>query len=649
MKPTEVSPNQEKLDENYKFQGLKSFFESYPTLKAISDFDSQNPWFKNENDCEEFKGTQTEPKQINRGPAPSSNLKQEAEKVFELHPKERKLLAYNANELFKIVLSSLFNNEKKDHLQSLLSIFYEFDLLEGMNPLRHDKINLEERKDGDQKSKEEEFDELGEAQIRSFISLLSNILKNVEEKSRKRHLFRIKEFAACFQIFMNNQAALEKSFYSFVESIVTNEINKPDTMVNLKLLGSGSFGRVYLGVERDWKDFLFVIKMIAKEDYKMNYLDVIFAELKPLSILVQHSDPSFLEVYQVVYNPDKGLKIFMEYGSGDLHAYKNYLKSLPNSSIEETYIIEILHQIYINYRKLQAIGIVHRDVKPGNIILSESGIFKLADFGLAKTNIERGKEYPTKHYVGTFEFMHPSLREKSGSTYDLFEGDVYSLGITMLCFLASEEYITEYYKLFEPKRTAKNVDGPLDQSIVVELIEKILLEIESRFIGGKYYFDKSKINGTLEGHNNSNEFVSLLREMIFKKPYHIDANRLEANRRKLRASQIKEKFAGDAIEMKKKILAGYFIEIEKPKTINNQLPNLKAVRGSKYLKKKGYLFTAASNLSSDVKIQINEEIFKADILFAKGQRIEPDESLEIRNDKLRIAKDYYLKNQKNSK
>ena len=81
---------------------------------------------------------------------------------------------------------------------------------------------------------------------------------------------------------------------------------------------------------------------------------------------------------------------------------------------------------YVHHR-----GLIHRDVKPGNLLVTPEGRTKLTDLGLAYFSADHGKPSPNKpkHIVGTADFLAPEVIVSPGEVRPI--SDVYSLGCTL--------------------------------------------------------------------------------------------------------------------------------------------------------------------------------------------------------------------------
>jgi eukaryotic-like serine/threonine-protein kinase len=96
-------------------------------------------------------------------------------------------------------------------------------------------------------------------------------------------------------------------------------------------------------------------------------------------------------------------------------------------------IVAIARQAALGLRAAAERGIVHRDVKPSNLVLVRDGTVKVTDFGLAKQSLVDGDLTLEGQTIGTPKYLSPE--QASGGAVDV-RSDIYSLGVTMYEMLA---------------------------------------------------------------------------------------------------------------------------------------------------------------------------------------------------------------------
>ena len=201
-----------------------------------------------------------------------------------------------------------------------------------------------------------------------------------------------------------------------------------DSMVMIRLedfeyvdkLGEGSFGKVYLVRRISTKDF-YAMKIIGtSKNLTENDLKNILNEREIFKRV--SSDFCVNALVSFVY---KTLCIFViELApGGDLfrHAFRGDFKL--NSDTIQVYVA----QLVLGIQDLHNEGIIHRDIKPNNILVDELGNLKLTDYGLSdlKSKIGNGKGFRIK---GSLNFMAPEIFDPNNKEIG-FGVDWYALGV----------------------------------------------------------------------------------------------------------------------------------------------------------------------------------------------------------------------------
>lgn len=187
---------------------------------------------------------------------------------------------------------------------------------------------------------------------------------------------------------------------------------------DLREIGHGSFGAVY------YSRCLLTQEIVAIK--KMSYLGKQSLEkwqdiLKEIRFLRQLKHPNTVE-HKGCYLRDHTAWLVMEYCLGSA----SDIIEVHKSALREEEIAAICDGVLNGLSYLHSLGRIHRDVKAGNILLTENGTVKLADFGSASIKC------PANSFVGTPYWMAPEvILAMDEGQYD-GKVDVWSLGITCI-------------------------------------------------------------------------------------------------------------------------------------------------------------------------------------------------------------------------
>ena len=187
----------------------------------------------------------------------------------------------------------------------------------------------------------------------------------------------------------------------------------------VKTIGEGGMANVYLAydviLERD------VAVKVLRGDLATDEKFVRRFQREALSAS-SLSHPNIVEVYDV--GEDNGLYyIVMEYIEGK--HLKQLLKRRGKLTLNE--VIDIMLQITDGMAAAHDSYIIHRDIKPQNIMILENGLVKITDFGIAQA-LNGTQLTQTNSVMGSVHYLPPEQAAGKGST---IQSDVYSIGILM--------------------------------------------------------------------------------------------------------------------------------------------------------------------------------------------------------------------------
>lgn len=156
--------------------------------------------------------------------------------------------------------------------------------------------------------------------------------------------------------------------------------NKDYIMVNNDL-GAGSFGKTVV-LQDPFIDELFVAKKYEPyyEDDRKAFYDSFLQEIKIMHKLNHRNVVRIYNYY--AYDEQYTGYILMEYIIGE--TLPDYMKSICSLGDFEK-IDDLFVQLIDGFRYIESQGIVHRDIREGNIMVDTNGVVKIIDFGLGKT------------------------------------------------------------------------------------------------------------------------------------------------------------------------------------------------------------------------------------------------------------------------
>ncbi|XP_071697880.1 uncharacterized protein [Rutidosis leptorrhynchoides] len=198
---------------------------------------------------------------------------------------------------------------------------------------------------------------------------------------------------------------------------------------NLELIGRGSFGDVYKGFDKENNKEV-AIKVIDLEESEDEIEDIqkvhpFLYNMIIIIVVLQQCRSQYIMEYYGSYLHQTKLWIIMEYMAGG-GSVADLIQ--PTQPLDEMSIACILRDLLLAVEYLHNEGKIHRDIKAANILLTESGDVKVADFGVSAqltTTISRRETF-----VGTPFWMAPEVIQNTEGYNE--KADIWSLGITAI-------------------------------------------------------------------------------------------------------------------------------------------------------------------------------------------------------------------------
>ena len=283
------------------------------------------------------------------------------------------------------------------------------------------------------------------------------------------------------------------------------------------IIGIGNFGEVKLGINKETKEKV-AIKIIDKDKMiKCNNIERIKREFK---IIKELDHLNIIKTYSIRDDPKK-FYIIMEYcEKGELFKY-----IIKNKKLKENEAAFFFYQIINGIEYIHNKNIVHRDMKPENLLITENNIIKIIDFGLSNYFYNNNL---LSTLCGSPSYSSPELL--SGEKYEGFPVDIWSIGITLFAMIFGYlPFRDNNNKSLYKKIVECNIEYP-DFSCVSlvakDLLKKILIKDPKKrlniqqikqhpfYLKGRHIFKKTfpilyeQMENTFEKKNDNNNTIN---------------------------------------------------------------------------------------------------------------------------------------------
>lgn len=213
----------------------------------------------------------------------------------------------------------------------------------------------------------------------------------------------------------------------------------------MEKVGEGAYGMVYKGMNKNTEEVVAIkkIRLLEKEE------GIPAFAIRECSMLKELRHPNIVNLIDVFFFEEK-IYFILEYLKADLRTYMD-LHEKMDSALIKSYTYQIFQALMFCHQR----RVLHRDLKPHNLLINESGCIKIADFGLA-----RAVNIPLRGYtpeVVTLWYRAPEILLNSSryaSPIDIWSvGTIFAEMINNTPIFQGDSEIDQLFRIFRILRT----------------------------------------------------------------------------------------------------------------------------------------------------------------------------------------------------
>ncbi|KAI1818058.1 Pkinase-domain-containing protein [Poronia punctata] len=255
------------------------------------------------------------------------------------------------------------------------------------------------------------------------------------------------------QVVPNAAAAVQLAALDLAEQLNEDEKRK---YVKGKKLGEGTYANVYLGFLRNDPSHLVAIKKIKiQKEYTEGMAPDAVREIKHLQEL---SHPNIITLHSVFSSKDQNLNLVLEYlPLGDLEMLIHDTDNIRYGAADiKAWMGMLTRAVWFCHESF----VLHRDIKPNNLLIAADGEVKLADFGLARSFSDPYR--PMTANVITRWYRPPELLY--GAQHYSGAVDIWSVGLVLAELVIRTPYIAGDSEIHQIRLICQAIGTPTEEN-----------------------------------------------------------------------------------------------------------------------------------------------------------------------------------------